>query len=151
MRHVSAKLIKPLGKAVALEPGEKSLWEAHPAMFKNRPFYFCAIIVCAPITFGLSLLFMCGWWLKCRSCALTVTDRRVVHRQGLLSAQTTEVRHKHVRNVGVTQTALQRMLGVGSIEVASAGHGGVEVSVAGIPHPEQVANHIRQHQSGDDE
>jgi uncharacterized membrane protein YdbT with pleckstrin-like domain len=64
----------------------------------------------------------------------------------ILSKSTNEVRHKDVRNIQVEQTILQRLFGVGTIAISSAGQSGMEIEVSGIPGPQKMADMIRKYQ-----
>ena len=144
-----------------LEPvdGEKILYEAHPSMFRNHPVYFmltCLLCVSGlvlpflfsvswawrfieilvPLLIGLGVFFV--WWLKIKGTTLTVTSQRTSCRRGILSKAISEVWHRDIRNVQLNQSLLQRILGVGTIGISSAGQNEVEINVSGIPDPEQV-------------
>ena len=125
---------------------ERTLYEAHPAMFRGHPFLF--ILCCALIlVFGLGLLIFLIWWLQCLGTTLTITDTRTTLRRGILSKYTNEVLHKHVRNVQVYQSLFQRILGTGNVGISSAGQSKIEIQVSGIPNPEDVRAIITSQQS----
>ncbi|MFW6189818.1 MAG: PH domain-containing protein [Planctomycetota bacterium] len=126
------------------ESGEQVLIETHPSMWRQHPLYFLLCILLVPVLIGLVALVV--WWLECLSTALTVTEKRTILRRGLLSRHTTEVRHEDVRTIEVHQGLLQRMLGTGSLSIGSAGHGGVEIRVRGLPEPQVIARMIRARQ-----
>ena len=88
------------------------------------------------IVVGFFLFFF--WWLKCKGTTLTVTSDRTRLRKGILSKSVTEVWHRDVRNVQLNQSFFQRIFGVGTIGVSSAGQNEIEIKVAGIPDPERV-------------
>lgn len=115
---------------------ETTEYEAHPPMFRNRPFSF--IIVFALCFVGIGLVIFLIWWIRNLGTTLTVTSRRTVLRKGLLSKFTSEVFHKDVRNVQVSQSALQRLFDVGTIEISSAGQGGFEIAAECMPEPNRV-------------
>ena len=131
---------------MAHEP-EQTHYEAHPAMFRSRPieFVLCVLLIAA---FGLGLLLLLIWWLDCLGTTLTVTDRRVILRRGLLSKSTNEVWHTDISNVQVTQSFVQRLTGVGSIGVSTAAQEGIEIQVAGITDPDAVRQIINTHRGG---
>jgi uncharacterized membrane protein YdbT with pleckstrin-like domain len=151
-----------------LEPvsGEKILYEAHPSMFRNHPFWFLGIGLLSLIGFVLPFLFKTGWftttleiaipiviglifyfvwWLKCKATTLTITSERSSCRRGILSKSVTEVWHQDVRNVQLNQSLLQRILDVGTIGISSAAQSGLEISVSGIPRPDEIKSLIDQH------
>ena len=125
--------------------GETVLQTDHPAMFRNHPFWFSLSVILIA-AFGLGLIILFIWWLVTQATELTVTDERTILRKGLLSKQTNEVRHEDVRNIQVSQTFIQRMLGVGRISVSSAGQDTIEISIDGVRDPQSLADLIRMRQ-----
>ncbi len=123
---------------------EQTQYDAHPAMFRSHPvvFVLCVLLIAA---FGLGLLLLLIWWLGCLGTTLTVTDRRVILRRGLLSRSSNEVWHTDINNVQVTQSFLQRLTGVGSIGISTAAQEGIEIQVGGIPDPDAVRQIINDH------
>lgn len=115
---------------------EITFYEEHPSMFRNRPVEFGVNILLCVIVVGFFLFFF--WWLKCKGTTLTVTSDRTRLRKGILSKSVTEVWHRDVRNVQLNQSFFQRIFGVGTIGVSSAGQNEIEIKVAGIPDPERV-------------
>ena len=112
-------------------------------MFRNRPVGFIATVVLCVVLVGFVIFLV--WWLRCKGTQLTITTDRTRLRKGILSKSITEVWHQDVRNVQLNQTFFQRLLGVGSLGISSAGQAGLEISVSGIPDPDQVKNLIDQH------
>ena len=158
-----------------LEPisGEKVLYEAHPSMFRNHPVWFVLIgLLCIvgiallflpvqtswltktlevliPLAAGLISYFV--WWLKCKATTLTVTTERTSCRRGILSKAITEVWHQDIRNVQLNHSFLQRILDVGKLGISSAAQSGLEISVSGIPRPDEVKQLIDQNRRRGDE
>lgn len=129
---------------------DQTLYEAHPAMFRNHPFGFilCLLLVAA---FGLGLFIFLYWRLKCMGITLSVTDQRTTLRTGILAKNINEVFHSDVRSIQVSQNFLQRIFGVGSIGISSAGQSGVEIAADGIPDPNKVREIIDAHRKPRDE
>ena len=123
---------------------EQLLYEEHPSMFRNHPFAFslCVALIAA---FGLGLIILVIWWLQTLGTKLTVTNERVTLRKGILSKYTNEVYHTDIRNVQLNQSFFQRLFDVGTIAISTAGQEGVEISVEGIPHPQNVRDIIDTH------
>ena len=122
---------------------ETAQYSAHPAMFRNNPLGFALAVMLCFVVIGFGILFV--WWLQCRATSLVVTQDRTILRKGLLSKSTTEVWHSDVRNVQISQGLLQRMLGVGTIGISSAGQSGVEILAVGMPDPGAVRRLIDQY------
>ncbi len=124
---------------------ERTLYEAHPSMFRNQPVGFVlTAILCVAV---VGIIMMIAWWFKCKGTTLTVTDKRTRLRRGIFSKSITEVWHSDVRNVVLEQTFFQRVFGVGMIGISSAGQSGMEISVTGIPDPDQVKQLIDERRS----
>jgi uncharacterized membrane protein YdbT with pleckstrin-like domain len=123
---------------------DEILYESHPAMFRSHPmgFVLCVLLVAA---FGLGLVIFLIWWLKCLGTTLTVTDQKTTLRTGLLSRNINEVYHSDVRSIQVSQRFLQRLFGVGSVGISSAGQSTVEIVASGIPRPDRVREIIDAH------
>jgi len=115
---------------------EEVLIETRPAMFRNHPIWF--VLSCILVVVGVGLVILLVWWLSTLSTRITVTDKRTILRRGLLSKNTNEVLHEHVRNIQVRQSMLQRMFDVGYVGISSAGQSGIEIEARGIPDPEFV-------------
>ncbi len=123
---------------------ERVLFQASPSMFRNDPVRFMVFIILVPVV-GIGLLCFLIWWLNCKCTTLTVTDRKVSLRKGILSKSLNEVRHNHIRNVQLKQRLFQRLFDVGWIGISSAGQGGVEIEVDGMPQPNKIKGLIDQY------
>ena len=115
---------------------ETVLYQASPAMFRSDPLRFILFCFLCLLLIGIPLLLM--WWLKCKSTQLTVTNEKVSLRKGILSKSLNEVRIDHVRNVQLRQGLIQRIFDIGWVGISSAGQGGLEIEVDGIPSPAKV-------------
>jgi uncharacterized membrane protein YdbT with pleckstrin-like domain len=122
---------------------EAQEYESHPVMFGSHPFGFIATLVLCLVIVGLVILLV--WWLRCKGTTLVLTDRRAILRTGLLSRNSSEVYHRDVRNIQVRQTFFQRLMGVGSVAISSAGQSGVEIEVADMPDPYKIEAIINRH------
>jgi len=78
--------------------------------------------------------------------AYTVTTRRVLEREGLLAQSVSEVRVVDITNIRLLQSPLERCLGVGALELSSAGGTAVEVVFWRIAAPAAVRALIRRFQ-----
>lgn len=64
-------------------------------------------------------------------------------RHGYIAREIKSVRVEDVRNINVTQTFLQRLLGIGNIEFSTAGSAGVEVTFEDVSDPMSVKEKIQ--------
>ena len=122
---------------------EETLVEISPKLFGGNWFiHFVVAILCVALV-GIYLYIR--EYLHCRATRLIVTNRRTILQSGILSRNTNEVRHSDIRNVLVEQGFFERMFGVGTLELSSAGQSDVEICIKGIADPQGVAETIRKH------
>ena len=75
-----------------------------------------------------------------------LTDSELLYERGILSKDRTSVSLKHVRAVHVTQGFLNRILGVGTIQISTAGDQ-PEFTVADMPDPGTIREAISKAQN----
>ncbi len=116
---------------------EGTLLQINPVMFRSNPvgFILSVILIAAA---GAGLVILAIWWLKTKAAMLTVTNKRTIQRTGLISKKTTEVVHRDVRNIQIDQSVFQRLFGVGSIGISSAGQSGIEIEFTGVRDPDGI-------------
>ena len=122
---------------------ETVLYHSHPAMFKNRPISFILCLILSLV--GIGLIIFLIWWIRTKGTELTVTNERASLRKGILSKFTNDVYLTDVRNVQIYQSFWQRVFGVGSVSISSAGNDGIEIEVKGIPNPDKIKEIIDTH------
>ena len=115
---------------------EETLYVASPSMFRNHPIGFTLSLILCLV--GVGFLILGVWYLRARSTELTVTNLRTRLHQGWFSRSITEVWHRDIRNVQLTQTFAQRILGTGRIGISSSGQAGIEVDVSGLRDPDEI-------------
>jgi hypothetical protein len=110
---------------------------------------------------GVAFLWWFIWWIAPhRWVKLIITSKRTIRQEGIVMRKTSEVLHKHVTNVTISQGFIDRMLDVGYIAIDSAGQGGepmrgedgaqvrrsdIEIEVEHIPHPYEIKRLIDEH------
>jgi len=88
--------------------------------------------------FTILLVFLAGLaFLRWYYCVYLVTDRRVVGRTGVLKVKQTDLRLEEVVSATVTQSGFVRYMGVGTVQVNTAGHSG-SVKMADISEADLV-------------
>lgn len=114
-------------------------------MFRNHPIGFTLSILLSPVGVGLVILGV--WYLRARSTELTVTNLRTRLHQGWFSRSITEVWHRDIRNVQLSQTFAQRILGTGRIGISSSGQAGIEIDVSGLRDPDEIKKLIDKYRA----
>lgn len=122
---------------------EQELLAVSPRLFGGNPFTHLVVIILCIALVGFAIYFV--EWLRVRATRLIITTRRTTLKKGILEKATNEVLHADIRNVRVTQGFVDRLLGIGTIELSSAGQSDVEIAVKGLPDPQQIADLIREH------
>jgi len=74
----------------------------------------------------------------------TLSDQRVIARTGLLSKRVDEVEISDIRNIVLEQSFFDRLCGIGSVGIASAGGDGIEVRFEGIKNADALKERVRQ-------
>jgi uncharacterized membrane protein YdbT with pleckstrin-like domain len=123
---------------------ETVIYQAHPAMFRAHPFWFIVAVLLIA-AFGIGILVLLYWYIKTRATSLTVTDSDLLYERGILSKDRTSVSLKHVRAVHVTQGFVNRILGVGTIQISTAGDE-PEFTIADMPDPHVIREAISKAQ-----
>ncbi len=119
------------------------LYAEHPAMFKNNPLGFLLCIILVPV--GLGILIFLYWYLQTKASKLVVTENDVLFEKGLLSKERSEIDIDGIRTVKVNQSFTDRIFGVGTIELYTAGDS-AEIVAKGMPDPNRVREIIKAHQ-----
>jgi uncharacterized membrane protein YdbT with pleckstrin-like domain len=86
----------------------------------------------------ISPVWLLVWWLRCKTTTLTVTDRQIGLKTGIISRCTNDVFIRDTRNVQIRQGPLQLLLDVGYVGISSSGQSGIEIEVSGLPHPRRI-------------
>lgn len=108
----------------------------HPAMFRNHPIGFLIALALIPV-YGLGLLILLPWYLHCMAAKLSVSDHEILYERGLLSKERIEIGIGSVRTLIVTQSFFNRLFGVGTVKVYTAGDS-PEIVAPGMPRPNRV-------------
>jgi membrane protein YdbS with pleckstrin-like domain len=114
------------------------------SQFANMPWIVWAGLAAA-VAGGLWWLI---WWAAPhRWVKLIITNKRTIRQEGIIVRKTSEVLHNHIRNVKIEQSFRQRLLGVGSLSIDSAGgaeHEMIEIQMHNVPKPYKVKDTLDQ-------
>lgn len=123
----------------------KELYAEHPAMFKNNPLGF--ILAVLLIAVGVGIIILLWWYLQTKASKLTVFENEILFEKGLLSKERSEVNIGIVRTVRVKQSFFNRIFGVGTVEIFTAGDN-PEIVAKGMPDPNRIRELIKMGQNG---
>ena len=153
-----------------LSQGEHVLFQGHPSWRSTLTFYIkgllvvvAAAAVAAAVTavgdefsggvtagaalVALALLIVAGY-LKRMATTYTITNRRLHIKRGIVARRTQEARLERVQNVNTDQSALERILKVGTVDFDTAGGGDsdFEFKFHGVADPSVVVQAVDQAQ-----
>lgn len=118
----------------------EELYSSNPSMFKNNPVGFLLAILLIPVGFGLILLLI--WHIQNKSSKLSISHSQILYEKGLLSKERSEISLSRVRATRLKQSFLNRMLGVGTIEIFTSGDK-PEITAKGMPEPDLILDLIQ--------
>ena len=96
-----------------------------------------AVLVVLAITFLIGLV-------RRLATTYTISSHRLTIRIGLLSKEQHETRLERVQNVSTTQSLLERMLGIGTVDFDTAGSAGFDFAFRGVTAPEAIVRTINE-------
>ncbi|MGD9690689.1 MAG: PH domain-containing protein [Phycisphaerales bacterium] len=144
---------------------EATVLRAHSAIFKARPLAAVMVllgalagavgtvvfaitpgalpmaILCAAVLVGCLIIVVC-WKLSSWATRLEVTNKRIIFTRGILSKSTVEMLHRTIQDIEIRQTFLDRMLNVGTINIANASEDDDAIVVASVPDPYRIRKAI---------
>lgn len=158
----------------AQEAEEKNVMVVRQAMFRAHPFLYSlmVLVILLGATWAIAavvqtqwarwhvwlglIVALLGvtWWLVWwgaphRWVKLIITNKRTIRQEGIVVRKTSEVLHTHIRNVKIEQSVLQRVLGVGSISIDTAGGSDeknmIEIQMDNVAKPYDVKSVIDQY------
>ncbi len=77
-----------------------------------------------------------------RGHTFVITDKRLLHRYKFLSKKSSSVYYAKVTDVHLTQGVMQRILGIGTVHINTAGTDATEMVYFGIKDPTKIKNVI---------
>ncbi len=117
------------------DPNEVQFDES-PTMFCTHPWWFIFWCILSLALIGLIVLFF--WHLNLRRTRLTIIGQRILYKAGAVSTRESEVRVNDVRDIEITRTLFQRMIGTGTLALSTSGESGMEIVISGLKSPERV-------------
>jgi membrane protein YdbS with pleckstrin-like domain len=110
-------------------------YRASPVMFRAHPIAFIIALLLTPAIIGIVILVV--WAIILRTTYLEIDNDTVRYETGVFSKDRRALSRGAIRTVRVTQTLLNRMLDVGSIEIFTAGDV-PEVRAASMSQPNAI-------------
>jgi uncharacterized membrane protein YdbT with pleckstrin-like domain len=112
-------------------------YSANPVMFRARPFTF-AICTALIIAYGAGLLILLIWFIRCKCESVTIVDKTLRIRRGLIAITDEEIPIRGITFTQVQQSIWARMWGVGSVLIGTSGTDGGRLRVIDLPRVRQL-------------
>jgi uncharacterized membrane protein YdbT with pleckstrin-like domain len=150
-------------------PGEHVIFEGHPSWRSILGFYFKGLLVAA-LAGGVAALasrisegeFKAGWavataavvfalvvvvgFLKRIATTYGISSQRLHIRKGIVARRIQQTRLDRVQNVNTTQSVLERLLQVGTVDWDTAGTDDSDFTFRGVAQPEKVMRAVEEAQ-----
>jgi membrane protein YdbS with pleckstrin-like domain/DNA-directed RNA polymerase subunit RPC12/RpoP len=121
---------------------ENELWRGNPSYLYYLLHFIFGIALIFP--FGLGLVFIIYAVLDRNTKVFVLTNKRVTAKTGIIARNVHEVGIRDIRSINVKQGIIERLFGLGAVEIASAGTAGVEVRFSGIKNPITIRDMVRR-------
>ena len=143
---------------------EEDLWEGRASWKSIYPSLLLWLLITLVVTLGIGFisewkftfwaLGLCGLYLlylfgrhayQVWSVSYKLSTQRLFIRRGILTQTIDQTELMRVDDVKITQTLIERMIGIGLVEVMASDRSDKSLFLRSISDPEQVAEHIRRH------
>jgi uncharacterized membrane protein YdbT with pleckstrin-like domain len=117
------------------------VWEGKPEW---KAYLFMALLIIPTIaTIIIPIIIIAYILLDRASAEFKVSTKRIMCKYGVLSRRTCELEINDIRSINVSQSFLQRIIGVGNIEFTTAAGPIKEAIIMKIDRPDQLKEQIR--------
>lgn len=96
-----------------------------------------------PAVLVVALAWLMARYARWATTSLVVTNRRIIHRQGVVARSRREIPLGQLTDISYRQTIFGRVIGAGDLVVRSAGSEGPEVFPR-VPHPADIQSQIQR-------
>lgn len=121
---------------------EKIIWEGHPSILYYLPLLILGAIFL--LANGIGLIFIIYAAIDQQRKRFTITNKKIKLEVGLIARNIQEVAIKDIRSISFKQDIAARLLDFGTVNVASAATGAVEITFKGVRHPQKLKEIINE-------
>lgn len=115
---------------------EQLVWEGRPSQWTNiLPFALCVLII--PIPYGVYR------WLAIKCTKYSLSSQRLRISRGILSRHIEDIELYRVKDSSIRQPFIQRLVGLGTVELVTSDASTPKVMLPAIANPIQVHDSIR--------
>lgn len=118
-----------------LHKGEKIIKSLKPSRWAYLIWYLLGVFSLVSF-FGIIILIMTE--LVRNANNYYITNKRIVHVYTFLSKKISSIPNGKIQDLHMRQNIIDRLFGIGTIYINSAGSGNIEMRLRGLKNPEQV-------------
>jgi len=139
---------------VQLHPGEQVIYEGHPSWRSILAYYIKGLLITLAVAaiaylldgIGLSVgtaflviaLVLVAGFVRRFATKYTITDQRLHIKHGIVARHIQQTRIDRVQNVNTSQSPLERLLQVGTVDFDTAGTDDADFKFVGVEDPADV-------------
>jgi uncharacterized membrane protein YdbT with pleckstrin-like domain len=144
-REVTLVAIVIVGLFMLIEPVMEVLGGVMKSLNMDIPSWITQKVwdISMYLSLFLSWIVVCRLWYFKYSCELTFTKDSIEIKKGIFATKTIQIKMTHVTAVETSQTIIDKILGVGSLEIGSSSTSEMEIVMPGISNPNDVAKKIK--------
>mgnify|MGYP006293402349 CR=1 FL=1 len=151
---------------------EQSLMVIRPAMFRAHPMGYVGLLIVAiaglvvtiaaavrdgwpnwlvwvglAMLLGMAVTWVVWWVTAVYATKLEITNKRTIFTKGVLSSNSSEVLHHHIRNIRIDQTFVDRIFAVGRVRFDTSAGGGqtTEIDMKDVPNPNDLKEFVDEY------
>ena len=94
---------------------------------------------------GLCWILACRMWYQKNGYELTLNKDYIELKTGIFATKSIRLKMSYITTVESTQSIVEKILGIGSVEVGCSSNDQMEIVVRGIASPHEVAEKIRNY------
>ena len=145
-----------------LEPGEQTIFEGHPSWRSILGFYLKGLLITAvavviavlaadsgvAVAVGIAALVivLLAGYVKRIFTTYVISDKRLYIKRGIIARREQQTQIERVQNVNTSQSVLQRMLKVGTVDFDTAAGDDYDFQFAGVSDPQRVVQAVHRAQ-----
>jgi uncharacterized membrane protein YdbT with pleckstrin-like domain len=145
-----------------LEPGEQIIFEGHPSWRSILGFYLKGLVlvaiavvvlvlldeseIAAAVGIAIFVLVLIVGYVKRLFTTYTITNHRLHIRRGIIARSEQQTQINRVQNVNTSQSVLERMLQVGTVDFDTAAGDDYQFAFAGVADPSEVVESVHRAQ-----
>lgn|SRR3989344_3280130 len=125
-----------------MHKGEKILKTLKPSPWAYFGWYFLGVILLFAFFSGIIIIILAE--LVRRGNTYYITDKRVIHEFTFLSRKISSCTYDKIQDIHLTQSLVERIVGVGTVHINTAGTHFIEIRFRGVKEPVSIKRMIEE-------